>query len=135
MGNACRIDCRPQSEVQMGPDKLEVVNSFCYMGDMLSAGTGSYCKFRNFRENFIFANSIKRHICDLRNSRLGHDIPISVNDRVILPFREGFNFTKPHMPSFVKIKPSRKFTNLQYFHFSHPTTSLTRPVAIYTALA
>ena len=39
-------------------------------------------------------HNIKRHICDVRNSRLGHDIPISVNDRVILPFRECFNITK-----------------------------------------
>ena len=31
---------RPQSEVQVGPDKLEVVASFCYLGDMLSAGGG-----------------------------------------------------------------------------------------------
>ena len=27
-----------------------------------------YCKFGNFRENFIFANSVKRHICDVKNS-------------------------------------------------------------------
>ena len=46
--------------------------------------------FGNFRENFIFANSIKRHISDERNSRLRQDLPISINDRVILPFREGF---------------------------------------------
>ena len=42
MGNALPIDGRPQSEVQVGPDKLEVVASFCYLGDMLSAGGG--CK-------------------------------------------------------------------------------------------
>ena len=36
--------------------------------------------------------------------------PISVNDRVISAFREDFM----HMRSFVKIKPSRKFPNLQY---------------------
>ena len=42
MGNACPIDSRPQNEVQVGPDKLEVVASFCYLGDMLSAGGG--CK-------------------------------------------------------------------------------------------
>ena len=54
----------------------------------------NYCKFGNFHENFIFANSIKIHICDVRNSRLVHDISVSVNDRVILPFCEGFNFTK-----------------------------------------
>ena len=38
MGNARPIDVRPQSEVQVGTDKLEVVASFCYLGDMLSAG-------------------------------------------------------------------------------------------------
>ena len=40
MGNASPIDSGPQSEVQVGPDKLEVVASLCYMylGDMLSAG-------------------------------------------------------------------------------------------------
>ena len=40
MGNARPIDGRPQSEVQVGPEKLEVVASFCYLGDMLSAGGG-----------------------------------------------------------------------------------------------
>ena len=40
MGNARPIDGRPQSEVQVGPDKFEVVASFCYLGDMLSAGGG-----------------------------------------------------------------------------------------------
>ena len=40
IGNAHPIDGRPQSEVQVGPDKLEVVASFCYLGDMLSAGGG-----------------------------------------------------------------------------------------------
>ena len=40
MGNARPIDGRQQSEVQVGPDKLEVVAFFCYLGDMLSAGGG-----------------------------------------------------------------------------------------------
>ena len=40
MGNTLPIDGRPQNEVQVGPDKLEVVASFCYLGDMLSAGGG-----------------------------------------------------------------------------------------------
>ena len=31
------LNGRPQREVQVGPDKLEVVASFCYLGDMLSA--------------------------------------------------------------------------------------------------
>ena len=33
-------DGRPQKEVQVGPDRLEVVGSFCYLGDMLSAAGG-----------------------------------------------------------------------------------------------
>ena len=40
MGNALPIDGRPQNEVQVGPDKLGVVASFCYLGDMPSAGGG-----------------------------------------------------------------------------------------------
>ena len=36
----------------------------------------SYCKFENFRKNFIFTSSIKRHICDVKNSQPGHDLPI-----------------------------------------------------------
>ena len=40
MENARPNDGRPQSEVQVGPDKLEVVASFCYLGDMLSAAGG-----------------------------------------------------------------------------------------------
>ena len=39
-GTARPLDDRPQREVQVGPDKLEVVASFCYLGDMLSAAGG-----------------------------------------------------------------------------------------------
>ena len=39
-GTACPLDGRSQREVQVGPDKLEVVASFCYLGDMLSAAGG-----------------------------------------------------------------------------------------------
>ena len=53
-----------------------------------------YCRFGNFRENFIFANNIKRHMSDVKNSRLRQDLPTSLNERVILPFREGFIFTQ-----------------------------------------
>ena len=53
-----------------------------------------YCKFGNFRDNFIFVNSVKRHICDVKKSRLGHELPISVQDRVITPVREDLIFTK-----------------------------------------
>ena len=37
---ACPLDGRPQREVQVISDKLEVVASFCYLGDMLSAAGG-----------------------------------------------------------------------------------------------
>ena len=43
------------------------------------------CKFGNFRENFILANNAKK-IC-IR-------LPASANDRVMLPFREGFILAK-----------------------------------------
>ena len=39
-GTACPLDGRPQKEVQVGPDKFEVVASFCYLGEMLSAAGG-----------------------------------------------------------------------------------------------
>ena len=39
-----------------------------------------YCKFGNFRENFIFANSVKRQIYELKKSQVEHYLPISVKD-------------------------------------------------------
>ena len=39
-GTARPLDSRPRREVQIEPDKLEVVASFCYLGDMLSAADG-----------------------------------------------------------------------------------------------
>ena len=41
-GTACPSDGRPQRKVQVGPDKLEVVASFCYLGlgETLSAAGG-----------------------------------------------------------------------------------------------
>ena len=50
-------------------------------------------EFAKIRKN-IFPNSVKRHICGGLNSWLGHDLPISVNNREISPFREGFIFMK-----------------------------------------
>ena len=49
-----------------------------------------YCKSGNFCENFIVGNSVKRHFCDAKNSQLGHDLHISVNNRVISAFRKDF---------------------------------------------
>ena len=39
-GTARPLDGRPQNEIQVRPDKLEVVASFCYLGDMLSPAGG-----------------------------------------------------------------------------------------------
>ena len=43
--------------------------------------------FGKFLHNFIFPKSVKTHNCDIENSRLGRDLPISVNDRVISPIK------------------------------------------------
>ena len=40
LGLARPLDGRPQTSVQVGTDQLEVVASFCYLGDMLSAAGG-----------------------------------------------------------------------------------------------
>ena len=82
-----------------------------------SPGVG-LMKIRNFRENSIFANSIKIHICDVRNSRVGHDLPTSVNDSGFAISR-GFIFAKVLFSrnfayaKFRENKPPRKFPNLQ----------------------
>ena len=39
-GTASPFEGRPQREVQVRPNKLEVVASFCYLGDILSAAGG-----------------------------------------------------------------------------------------------
>ena len=46
-----------------------------------------YCKFGNFRENFMCAKSVKKHICYSQNLQLGHSLPISV-----IYTSRGFNF-------------------------------------------
>ena len=61
-----------------------------------------HCKFGNFHENFIFANSVKKTHLRLKKSQTGHYLLISVNDRVIYPIHEG-----------LKIKLTRKILNLQ----------------------
>ena len=73
-----------------------------------------YCKFGNFREHFIFANSVKRDICHIKNSRLGHDIPTSVNDSDIAISRGFYFHETSHMRSFAKITLA-KFPNFQYW--------------------
>ena len=53
-------------------------------------------------DNLIFANSIKRHICHIKNSQLGHDLPTSVNDSAFSILR-GFYFQESlHLQCFTK---------------------------------
>ena len=69
-GNAHPLDGRPQ--VQVGPDKLEVVASFCYLGDMLSAAGGcelstTTCvktawKSRSCYQFYFHTTSLSRHM-------------------------------------------------------------------------
>ena len=60
-GTACPLDGRPQREVQVGPDKLEVIASFCYLGDMLSAAGG--CELsRSCYQFSLPATSLSRHV-------------------------------------------------------------------------
>ena len=63
------------------------------MRSMLRISCG-FCKFGNFCENHIFANSVKIHICDVQISQIRRDLPILVNDSMILLFRYGLIFTK-----------------------------------------
>ena len=58
LGTARQIDARPCSEFVVGNDTLEAVDSFCYLGDMISAGGGCEkaiitrvkCAWGKFRE-------------------------------------------------------------------------------------
>ena len=52
-GTACPLDSRPQKEVQVGSDKLEVVASFCYLGDMLSAAIGCELSTTTYVQNCL----------------------------------------------------------------------------------
>ena len=72
---------------------------------------GIHCKFRNFHENFTFTNRVKRHICHVKKIMKGHDLPTSVNDRVILPFCEGFIFERSFKENKTLVKKS-EFTVL-----------------------
>ena len=57
-------------------------------------------------------NGVQRHICDFKNSRQRHDLPISVNDMVISPFHEAFFYFHEtwHMQSFHENKTLAKIS-------------------------
>ena len=45
----------------------------------------------------LFSQKALKNISDVKNLRLRQDLPLSINRRVLLPFREGFIFTKFHI--------------------------------------
>ena len=71
---------------------VAVISRNCYNNRQQSIP--SYCNFKHFRENLIFANNAIRHFCEVNKSGLEHDLPKSVNNIVISPFREGVIFAK-----------------------------------------
>ena len=92
-GTACSLDGRPQKEVQVGPNKLEVAASFCYLRQMLSAAGGCELStttsvktaWKKFKELLPFLSS--RHLsfkmwmcvqlmCVERNARCQWDLAI-----------------------------------------------------------
>ena len=72
-GTARPLDGRPQKEVQIRPDKLEVAASFCYLGDMLSAASGcelstttrvktAWKKFKDCCQFSLHTTSVSKHV-------------------------------------------------------------------------
>ena len=98
-GAAHPLDGRPQREVQVGPDKLEVVASFCYLGDMLSAAGGSELStttcvktaWKKFKELLPVLSS-----CYLSFKTGGHVYSSCVRS-AMLPVSETWPLTKPNL--------------------------------------
>ena len=59
-GTARPLDGRQQKEVKVGPDRLEVVASFCYLGDMLSAAGGCELSTTRVKTSSLF--SLSKHV-------------------------------------------------------------------------
>ena len=78
-----------------------------------------YCKFVNFRENFIFTKSVTRHLASLKIRDYGIVNLFSVNDRVISPFREGFIFT-----NYAKIRENKSLTKIYELQYRFPLKCL-----------
>ena len=67
----------PSNQINLFINLLDIVWFLqIYLSWVNYTQTNCLCKSGNFRENFIFANSVKRHIGDAKNLRLGHDFPI-----------------------------------------------------------
>ena len=81
-----------------------------------------YCKFGNFRDISISANSVKTHICDVKNLRQRRDLPISLNERVISPIRVFF-------AKFRICEVSRKYNPREIFRIYSICTCIIRTMA------
>ena len=57
-----------------------------------------------------------RHIRDVQISRLRHDLSISVNDRVILSFREDLIFT--NLRTNAKFRENKTLVKISNLHYS-----------------
>ena len=100
-GTARPLDGRPQKEVQVGPDKLEVVASFSYMylGDMLSAAGGCELStttrvktaWKKFKDLLPVLSS-----CHLSFKTLGHVYSSCVRS-AMLHASETWPLTKPNL--------------------------------------
>ena len=116
MGNARPIDGRPQSEVQVGPDKLEVVASFFYFGDLLSAGGGcgmavTTCvktAWKKFRELLPVLTS-----CHLSYKTRGHVYSSCVRS-AMLHASETWPLTKTNLQHWQGNDRAKDQTDLQY---------------------
>ena len=92
-GEARPIDARPIKEVTVGDSSLQVVDSFCYLGDMLSAGGGcelssvirvktAWGKFRQLR-SLLTSRSVplpvrgKLYSSCVRSVMLHHVMPVN----------------------------------------------------------
>ena len=98
-GTAHPMDGRPQKEVQVRPDKLEVVASFCYLGDMLSAAGG--CEISTTTRVKITWKKFKDLLpvlssCHLSFKTCGHVYSSCVRS-TMLHASETWPFTKPNL--------------------------------------
>ena len=68
----------------------------------------------------LFSGIALKNACNVKHLRLGHDLLILVNDRVISPIREDFFHEISHA-KFRENKTLPKFSNLQYLRMNFIT--------------
>ena len=100
-GTACPMDSRPQRKIQVRSDKLEVVASFCYLGEVFSAA--SCCElptttrvktiWKNFKELLSVLSS--RHLFFKTRDRVYSSCVRSA----MLHASETWSLTKPNLQS------------------------------------